>query len=61
MLDCKYRILHILRNCLTQSNLSLFQFSFLIFLISKKIYNFHILLNELNINLDMIAITVSRI
>ena len=54
--------MNILKNCLTRSKLSLFHPFILIFVLCKKKFdNFHILLNELNINLDIIAITESRI
>ena len=55
-------MLSILKNCLTHSKLNVFHSFILIFVLCKKFFdNFHILFNELNINLDIIAITESRI
>ena len=62
MLDCKYRNIEYfkkLSNPFKTKSLSLLHLN--ICYLQKKIDNFHILLNELNINLDIIAITESRI
>ena len=62
MLDCKYRNIEYfkkLSNPFKTKCLSLFHLN--ICSLQKKFDNFHILLNELNINLDIIAITESHI
>ena len=62
MLDCKYRNIEYfkkLSNPFKTKSLSLFHLN--ICSLQKKFDNFHILLNELNINLDIIAITESHI
>ena len=62
MLDCKYRYIEYfkkLSNPFKTKSLSLFHLN--ICSLQKNFDNFHILLNELNINLDIIAITESRI
>ena len=62
MLDCNYRNI---RNFKKLSNPCKTNFLLLFHLnicsLKKDFDNFHILLNELNINLDIIAITESRI
>ena len=62
MLDCKYRYIEYfkkLSNPFKTKSLSLFHLN--IFSLQNFFDNFHILLNELNINLDMIAIAESLI
>ena len=61
MLDCKHRNIEYLKklsNPFKTKSLSLFYLN--ICSLQKKFDNFHSLLNELNINLNVIAITESR-
>ena len=59
--DCKDKITEYFQNYLAHSKLSPFHFHLKICDFQKKPDNFHILLNELNITWNVIAITTWRI